>query len=111
MIDADPHRPFQTFAFFNERRVLFFYFFELECVACVIVFNDFELGPFIGKITRINPDLIDKFGDPLPGSSLDTCLSSDSVLLSAVGGPKWADVPYEARPEAGLLRLDRKSTL
>ena len=50
-------------------------------------------------------EAIDKFGDPLPGSSLDTCLASDSVLLSAVGGPKWDNVPKEQRPERGLLRL------
>ena len=50
-------------------------------------------------------EAIDKFGDPLPQSSLDTCLASDSVLLSAVGGPKWDNVPKETRPERGLLRL------
>lgn len=50
-------------------------------------------------------EAIDKFGDPLPQSSLDTCIASDSVLLSAVGGPKWDDVPKEVRPERGLLRL------
>jgi 3-isopropylmalate dehydrogenase len=31
--------------------------------------------------------------------------AADAVLFGAVGGPRWADVPYEARPEAGLLRL------
>jgi 3-isopropylmalate dehydrogenase len=31
--------------------------------------------------------------------------AADAVLFGAVGGPKWADVPYEHRPEAGLLRL------
>ena len=31
--------------------------------------------------------------------------AADAVLFGAVGGPKWANVPYEARPEAGLLRL------
>jgi 3-isopropylmalate dehydrogenase len=31
--------------------------------------------------------------------------SSDAVIFGAVGGPKWDRVPYEARPEAGLLRL------
>ena len=50
-------------------------------------------------------EAIDKFGDPLPQSTLDTCLSSDSALLSAVGGPKWDGVPKEKRPERGLLRL------
>lgn len=50
-------------------------------------------------------EAIDKFDDPLPQSSLDACLKSDSVLLSAVGGPKWDNVPKEKRPERGLLRL------
>src|SRR6187431_2525003 len=31
--------------------------------------------------------------------------SADAVLFGAVGGPKWDAVPYEVRPEAGLLRL------
>ena len=36
---------------------------------------------------------------------LRRCLDSDSVLLGAVGGPKWNDVPGPMRPEKGLLRL------
>ena len=48
---------------------------------------------------------IDKWGDPLPQAELDKCLASDSVLLGAVGGPKWNDVPGPMRPEKGLLRL------
>ena len=48
---------------------------------------------------------IDAYGDPLPQSELDKCLASDSVLLGAVGGPKWNDVPGHMRPEKGLLRL------
>ena len=48
---------------------------------------------------------IDKFGDPLPREMLEKCLASDSVLLGAVGGPKWNDVPGNLRPEKGLLRL------
>ena len=48
---------------------------------------------------------IDKWGDPLPQAELAKCLASDSVLLGAVGGPKWNDVPGPMRPEKGLLRL------
>ncbi len=48
---------------------------------------------------------IDQYGDPLPESELKKCLASDSVLLGAVGGPKWNDVPGTMRPEKGLLRL------
>src|SRR5213082_672947 len=36
---------------------------------------------------------------------------ADAVLLGAVGGPKWADVPYDVRPEAGLLRLRKELAL
>src|SRR5205085_11068121 len=31
--------------------------------------------------------------------------AADAVIFGAVGGPQWDKVPYEARPEAGLLRL------
>ena len=48
---------------------------------------------------------IDKWGDPLPQEMLDKCLASDSVLLGAVGGPKWEGLPGPQRPEKGLLRL------
>ena len=48
---------------------------------------------------------IDKYGDPLPQHELDKCCAADSVLLGAVGGPKWNDVPGHMRPEKGLLRL------
>ncbi len=48
---------------------------------------------------------IDKWGDPLPQEMLEKCVNSDSVLLGAVGGPKWNDVPGDMRPEKGLLRL------
>ena len=48
---------------------------------------------------------IDKYGDPLPQHELDKCLAADSVLLGAVGGPKWDSVPGNMRPEKGLLRI------
>ena len=46
---------------------------------------------------------IDKFGEPLPQKTIDICKKSDSVLLGAVGGPKWDNCPQ--RPEAGLLGI------
>ena len=51
---------------------------------------------------------IDKFGEPLPETELEKCLNSDSILLGAVGGPKWDNVESSKRPEKGLLKL-RKS--
>ena len=50
-------------------------------------------------------EAIDKYGDPLPQHELDKCLAADSVLLGAVGGPKWEGLSGEQRPEKGLLRL------
>src|SRR6201996_7557467 len=37
--------------------------------------------------------------------------AADAVIFGAVGGPKWDSVPYEARPEAGLLRLRQEMAL
>jgi 3-isopropylmalate dehydrogenase len=37
--------------------------------------------------------------------------ASDAVIFGAVGGPKWDQVPYDARPEAGLLRLRKEMAL
>ena len=48
---------------------------------------------------------IDRYGVPLPDESLAACMASDSVLLGAVGGPKWDAVSSELRPERGLLKL------
>lgn len=48
---------------------------------------------------------IDKWGEPLPAEMLAKCVASDSVLLGAVGGPKWDGVPGDKRPEKGLLKL------
>lgn len=48
---------------------------------------------------------IDTIGTALPDESLDMCLSSDAVLLGAVGGPQWSDPKAKVRPEQGLLGL------
>src|SRR5437660_10193749 len=48
---------------------------------------------------------IDAEGAPLPARTLGAGLSSDAVLLGAVGGPKWSDPGQRLRPEQGLLRL------
>ena len=48
---------------------------------------------------------IDKCGVPLPEETVETCLASDSVLLGAVGGYKWDNLPVDIRPEKGLLGI------
>jgi 3-isopropylmalate dehydrogenase len=48
---------------------------------------------------------IDLTGHPLPGDTLELCKSSDSVVLGAVGGWKWDNLPGDLRPERALLGL------
>jgi len=48
---------------------------------------------------------IDTAGDPLPAATLAACRRASAVLLGAVGGPKWNELPGAMRPEQGLLRL------
>ncbi len=47
----------------------------------------------------------DAHGEAISDAAMDKARAADAVMLGAVGGPKWDDVPYDARPEAGLLRL------
>ena len=48
---------------------------------------------------------IDVHGIPLTEQTIETCKAADSVLLGAVGGPKWDEVPSDKRPEKALLGL------
>lgn len=48
---------------------------------------------------------IDAVGEPLPEETIKVCKESDSVLLGAVGGPKWDHLGGEDRPEKALLGL------
>lgn len=52
---------------------------------------------------------IDATGHPLPQETLKLCQSSDAILLGAVGGPKWDNLPVDKRPEAAALLPLRKT--
>lgn len=47
----------------------------------------------------------DQHGEAISEEDMGKALSADAVIFGAVGGPKWDKVPYDKRPEAGLLRL------
>ena len=47
----------------------------------------------------------DAHGQAISNATMERALAADAVMLAAVGGPKWDGVPYDHRPEAGLLRL------
>ncbi len=79
------------------------------------------IGPeVIGEVRRViavlTPDLVveerpfggisyDQTGLPLTDETLALAKASKAVLMGAVGGPRWAGVPRDKRPEAGLLAL------
>jgi len=53
----------------------------------------------------------DVYGTPLSDEALAKAKSVDAVMFGAVGGPKWAGVDYDKRPEAGLLTLRKELNL
>ena len=61
---------------------------------------EFSFTPYL-----IGGAAIDAVGEPLPKETVDGCLAADSVLLGAVGGPKWDTLPGHLRPEKALLGI------
>lgn len=68
------------------------------------------------KIFNFEHDLIggcayDEYGTPLDDKTLNRAKEVDAVLLGAVGGPKWDNLPMEKRPEKGLLKIRKEMGL
>jgi 3-isopropylmalate dehydrogenase len=63
------------------------------------------LATFETETDLVGGSAIDAHGVPLADATLQRAKDADAIVLGAVGGPKWAGVAYENRPEAGLLRL------
>ena len=77
-----------------------------ECIKILNYFKDtfeieFEKEIFGGAS-------IDKNGQPLTQEVLDKALTSDAVLLGAVGGEKWEGIDHNLKPEKGLLMLRKE---
>jgi 3-isopropylmalate dehydrogenase len=53
----------------------------------------------------------DASGTPLTDATMAEAMASDAVLFGSVGGPKWETLPFELRPERGLLRLRKEMDL
>ncbi|MCL2392608.1 MAG: 3-isopropylmalate dehydrogenase [Oscillospiraceae bacterium] len=54
---------------------------------------------------------IDACGQALPSETLESCKVSDAVLLGAIGGWKWDNLPGDKRPETALLQLRKELSL
>ena len=68
--------------------------------------SDFELADGL-----VGGSAYDAHGAAISEEDMAKALAADAVLFGAVGGPKWDSVPYEVRPEAGLLRLRKDMEL
>ncbi len=78
----------------------------------VIAWLDKEgLASFAVEEDLVGGSAYDAHGVAISEGAMAKAKAADAILLGAVGGPKWANVPYEARPEAGLLRLRKDLVL
>jgi len=69
-----------------------------------------------GAAFNLETDLVggcayDAHDEAISEAAMAKAAKADAVLLGAVGGPKWDNVPYAKRPEAGLLRLRKDMRL
>jgi 3-isopropylmalate dehydrogenase len=67
--------------------------------------NSEQLTDFATEAGLVGGCAYDAHGAAISEDDMQKALGADAVIFGAVGGPKWDKVPYEVRPEAGLLRL------
>ena len=71
-------------------------------------FNSEGVAKFEIEKGLVGGGAYDKHGKAISDSDMDLAQGADAIFLAAVGGPKWDGVPYDVRPEAGLLRLRKE---
>jgi 3-isopropylmalate dehydrogenase len=67
--------------------------------------NAHGMGAFETEEALVGGCCYDKHGVAITDETMEKAKAADAVIFGAVGGPKWDKVPYDVRPEAGLLRL------
>src|SRR5919204_1148838 len=67
--------------------------------------NDNGWGRFETEQALVGGCCYDMYGVAITEDTMAKAKAADAILFGAVGGPKWDGVPYDVRPEAGLLRL------
>ncbi|HHI82303.1 MAG TPA: 3-isopropylmalate dehydrogenase [Rhizobiales bacterium] len=68
-------------------------------------FNERGIASFETEKGLVGGCAYDAHGEAISDADMALAEAGDAVIFGAVGGPKWDDVPYDQRPEAGLLRL------
>jgi 3-isopropylmalate dehydrogenase len=79
-----------------------------EVEAIIDWFSRSGLANFEIERGLVGGSAYDAHGQAISESDMAKALDADAVIFGAVGGPKWAEVPYDQRPEAGLLRLRKE---
>lgn len=82
-----------------------------EVTKLITWLNDQNLTNISFQNDFVGGSAIDAYGVPLSDETLAKCHAADAVLLGAVGGPKWDNVDFAIRPEAGLLKLRKEMEL
>ena len=73
--------------------------------------NEHENAGFVTDEGLVGGSAYDAHGQAISEEDMEKAMAADAVLFGAVGGPKWDGVPYDVRPEAGLLRLRKDMSL
>jgi 3-isopropylmalate dehydrogenase len=73
--------------------------------------NGHGMGTFTTEDGLVGGACYDAHQVSITDATMARAHAADAVIFGAVGGPKWDKVPYEARPEAGLLRLRKELAL
>ncbi|OXT02270.1 3-isopropylmalate dehydrogenase [Notoacmeibacter marinus] len=82
-----------------------------EVEKLIDVLNAEESAGFETDRGLVGGSAYDAHGAAISEEDMAKAMAADAVLFGAVGGPKWDDVPYDVRPEAGLLRLRKDMEL
>jgi 3-isopropylmalate dehydrogenase len=73
--------------------------------------NAHRMGTFETEEGLVGGACYEAYGVAVTDATMTKAQAADAVIFGAVGGPKWDSVPYDVRPEAGLLRLRKDLAL
>src|SRR5216110_73377 len=79
-----------------------------EVKRLIAFMNENGLGRFETEEALVGGSCYDMYGVAITEDTMAKAKAADAILFGAVGGPKWDGVPYDVRPEAGLLRLRKE---
>jgi 3-isopropylmalate dehydrogenase len=82
-----------------------------EVKRLIALMNAHGMGTFEYEEGLVGGSAYDAHGKAIDEATMAKAMACDAVIFGAVGGPKWDKVPYDVRPEAGLLRLRKDLAL